>query len=79
MLHDAIYGAYTELYAGLSPHVNASHNGTYSKLSPFLHFLYPMIVAVDYSILLTMDTTTSCAVGPPPSSAEERPRAFGEA
>ncbi|KAK3173359.1 hypothetical protein OEA41_006688 [Lepraria neglecta] len=29
MLYDPIYGAYTELYAGLSPDVNASHNGTY--------------------------------------------------
>ena len=79
MLYDPIYGAYTELYAGLSPDVNASHNGTYSKLSPFLHSLYPVIVAIDYAILLIMDTATSRAVGPSPSSAEERPRAFGEA
>ena len=55
MLYDPIYGAYTELYAGLSPDVNASHNGTYSKLSPFLHSLYSVTVAIDYAILLIID------------------------
>ena len=30
-MRPAIYGAYTELYAGLSLDVTASHNGTYSK------------------------------------------------
>ena len=31
MLRDAIYGAYTELYAALSPDVNASQNGAFRK------------------------------------------------
>ena len=34
MLRDPIYGAYTELYAALSPDVNASQNGAYRKSIP---------------------------------------------
>lgn len=34
-LHEPIYGAYTELFAGLSPAVTASKNGAWSK-QPFL-------------------------------------------
>ncbi|KAI1194274.1 hypothetical protein F5X97DRAFT_281520 [Nemania serpens] len=29
MLHEPVYGAYTELYAGLSPDLETEHNGTY--------------------------------------------------
>lgn len=31
LLHEPIYGAYTELFAGLSPEVTASKNGAWSK------------------------------------------------
>ena len=34
LLHDPIYGAYTELFAGLSPEADASKNGAYSKILP---------------------------------------------
>lgn len=34
-LHEPIYGAYTELFAGLSPDVTASKNGAWSKHPSF--------------------------------------------
>lgn len=34
LLHEPIYGAYTELFAGLSPDVTASKNGAWSKQPP---------------------------------------------
>ncbi|KAK0516923.1 hypothetical protein JMJ35_000078 [Cladonia borealis] len=40
MLRDPIYGAYTELYAALSPEVNASQNGAY--LVPWGRLNYPL-------------------------------------
>jgi hypothetical protein len=41
MLHDPIYGAYTEIFGGLSPDVNASKNGSWSK--SFFFFLWPSL------------------------------------
>ena len=36
IMHDAIYGAYTELYAGLSKDITAAHSGTYGMYIPSL-------------------------------------------
>ena len=39
LLYDAIFGAYTELYAGLSPEINSAQNGSYSRFYLFTrHF-----------------------------------------
>ena len=36
ILHTPIHGAYTELFAGLSPDVTQDHNGAWSMSSAFL-------------------------------------------
>lgn len=40
LLHEPIYGAYTELFAGLSPEANASKNGAY--IVPWGRFGHPL-------------------------------------
>lgn len=43
LLYEPIYGAYTELFAGLSPDVTASKNGAWSKHP----FFYRSIISVE--------------------------------
>ena len=39
LLYDPIFGAYTELFSGLSPEVTSARNGAYSKFGIFLSLL----------------------------------------
>ena len=77
MLYDPIYGAYTELYAGLSPEVNASQNGTYSQSTPSSAFT-KREHDHDYGILL-LTIELSRSMGPFKPPTEERSCGFGEA
>lgn len=36
VLHEPIYGAYTEIYAGLSPEINMGRTGAWGKLDLLL-------------------------------------------
>jgi hypothetical protein len=45
LLHTPIHGAYTELFAGLSPDVTPDNNGAWSMLFlPFLYSTYLLII-----------------------------------
>ena len=59
ILHTPIHGAYTELFAGLSPDLTQDHNGAWSMSFPLIYMNY-LLILVSY----TMGTHRSYPKGP---------------